>query len=244
MWGGATGLNLTPSDYEHAEAIVKAVERGWPAYLVNEWVKGRAYDSAVWEGAWKPGVYASLSLVLVGAVVIDGVLFAVALAAGGGAYLVPLGTSIGGAAGAGAIGLGSRLAGSPPLTNPGFQGVPGRQTNCVYCAVATDATFAGRPASALPFDGDGLDAGVLENLFKTQFVRADYIQEINWTFEGFGAGARGIILAQRPGQVGHVFNMVVNSKGISKLWDGQSMSPFNPNSKPGSTRYWWIRTDK
>ncbi|TXH77512.1 MAG: RHS repeat-associated core domain-containing protein [Lysobacteraceae bacterium] len=43
----------------------------------------------------------------------------------------------------------SGRAGSAPLTNPGFP-AHDRIDNCVNCAIATDAIFAGRPALALP----------------------------------------------------------------------------------------------
>lgn len=42
-----------------------------------------------------------------------------------------------------------QTAGSIKNANPGYP-EPGRTHNCVNCSVATDATLAGNPASALP----------------------------------------------------------------------------------------------
>ena len=58
----------------------------------------------------------------------------------------------------------SGIAGSIRNVNP-----TGGTMNCVNCAIATDATLAGRPASALP--GDTTLIGELERHFGRQSVK-------------------------------------------------------------------------
>lgn len=54
-------------------------------------------------------------------------------------------------------------AGSIKNVNPGYP-EPGRTHNCVSCLIATDATLAGNPASALPINSTkGVPLSVLSN---------------------------------------------------------------------------------
>jgi len=96
--------------------------------------------------------------------------------------------------------------------------------NCVNCAVATDATFAGFPATALPSDV-ALPVSILEDLFGTGFRRVAGRAAVETEMSALGAGARGIVFVRRSGDtVGHVFNTVVSKTGIVKFFDGQSMA--------------------
>ena len=94
--------------------------------------------------------------------------------------------------------------------------------NCVNCAIATDATLAGRPASALP--GGATSIGVLEQQFGGQFAKVASKEAIDQTMQAAGPGARAIVYGERAGGVGHVFN-VVNQGGVVRYLDGQTGQP-------------------
>ncbi|HYG83051.1 MAG TPA: RHS repeat-associated core domain-containing protein, partial [Pyrinomonadaceae bacterium] len=119
--------------------------------------------------------------------------------------------------GPGAIGateVGAAEAGSIRNVNP-TRGT----RNCVNCAVATDATLAGRPASALP--GNVTPISELERIYNGQFRPMSSATEIEQTLINSGPGSRGIIFGARgPGQYGHVFNGV-NQNGVVRFLDGQ-----------------------
>jgi hypothetical protein len=95
----------------------------------------------------------------------------------------------------------------------------GGSDNCVNCAVATDATLAGRPASAL--GGGPFRIDVLEKLYGTKFSAPTTIDDITSTIGAAGDGARGIVFGSRGTEVGHVFN-VVNQGGVVRFLDGQT----------------------
>ncbi|AXQ30457.1 hypothetical protein D0B54_18020 [Solimonas sp. K1W22B-7] len=136
--------------------------------------------------------------------------------------------------------------GSVPKTNPGFPDV-GRTHNCVNCAVALDATFSGRPASGLPhFDTKGMSISEIPKAIqgKAGFTKAASLEEITAMFQKMGPGAKGIVFADRgPGIPGHVFNVVVDSRGVVKYRDGQRMGePLL--SGQGYKRFQWIRSEQ
>ena len=91
--------------------------------------------------------------------------------------------------------------------------------NCVNCAVATDATLAGRPASAMP--GGPYRINALEKLYGTKFGPPISISDISETISNAGPGARGIVFGSRGDAVGHVFN-AINQKGVVRFLDGQT----------------------
>ena len=138
------------------------------------------------------------------------------------------------------------LAGTAPITNPGYPAA-GRTDNCVNCAIATDRSFAGHPTSALPqFDPKGVPISEIPKALglKSSFARVKTLDDVTTTFGEFGAGSRGIVFGDRgPGQVGHVFNVVVDQRGAVKFWDGQSMSRPTLEGQ-GYKNFWWIRSDK
>ena len=113
-------------------------------------------------------------------------------------------------------------AGSIREVNPGYP-EPGRTHNCVNCAVATDATLAGNPASALPINSTaGVSLTVLERQFGNRFVNISTPDAIAQKMLDAGNGARGIIYGSYgPDQPGHVFN-VVNQNGTIRFLDGQT----------------------
>lgn len=88
------------------------------------------------------------------------------------------------------------------------------------CSIATDATLAGNPASALPIKStDGVSITVLEKQFGTRFVSVSSADNVSQKMIDIGSGARGIVYG--PGQPGHVFN-VVNQNGTTRFLDGQT----------------------
>ena len=116
--------------------------------------------------------------------------------------------------------LGGARSSAHTLThvNPGYPG-PGRLLNCANCALATDATLAGRPACALP--GGATSVGVLEAHFGSSFKHVASAQQMVATLEHAGPGARGIVFASRGRhRPGHLFN-AANLDGRVVLVDGQ-----------------------
>jgi hypothetical protein len=95
----------------------------------------------------------------------------------------------------------------------------GGTKNCVNCSIATDATLAGRPASALLGGPHRID--VLEKTFGVQFSAPESISKMIETLLSAGPGARGIVFGVRNSGVGHVFN-AVNQKGVVRFLDGQT----------------------
>lgn len=91
--------------------------------------------------------------------------------------------------------------------------------NCVNCAVATDATLSGAPASALLSGPKAIS--VLEEFYGGTFKAVSGQAEIASILSGAGNGARGIVFGARNGGVGHVFNGV-NQGGTIRFLDGQS----------------------
>ncbi|MFP0197882.1 toxin glutamine deamidase domain-containing protein [Pseudomonas sp. PHC1] len=96
-------------------------------------------------------------------------------------------------------------------------------SNCVNCSIATDATLAGNPASALPIlSTDGVSITVLETQYGARFLGVPSSESITQKMLDAGAGARGIVYGSYgPGQPGHVFN-VMNQNGEVKFLDGQT----------------------
>jgi hypothetical protein len=92
-------------------------------------------------------------------------------------------------------------------------------TNCVNCAVATDAMLAGRPASALL--GDYARISILEQIFGAKFSQPCDIVSVSQALLAAGAGSRAIVFGSRSGDIGHVFN-AVNQAGVIRFLDGQT----------------------
>lgn len=92
-------------------------------------------------------------------------------------------------------------------------------TNCLNCAIATDALLAGRPASALP--GGPHSVAILEQIFGAKFSVAGDLGEVVQALLAAGSGSRGIVYGGRSGGVGHVFN-AVNQNGVVRFLDGQT----------------------
>jgi len=138
------------------------------------------------------------------------------------------------------------VAGTAPVTNPGYPAA-GRIDNCVNCAIATDRTFAGYPTSALPqFDPRGVPISEIPKGLGIEgnFTKVKSLDDVISTFGEFGAGSRGVVFGDRGlGQVGHVFNTVVDQRGTVKFWDGQSMSRPTLEGQ-GYKNFWWIRSEK
>jgi hypothetical protein len=110
-------------------------------------------------------------------------------------------------------------AGSIRNVNP-----TGGTMNCVNCCIATDASLAGHPASALP--GGVTPISTLENIFSSKFVRVEGPDAIEGMLESAGPGSRGIVYVKPEGSnVGHVFN-VVNQGGTIRFLDGQTGKQF------------------
>ncbi|HEK0909470.1 TPA: DUF637 domain-containing protein, partial [Pseudomonas putida] len=118
-----------------------------------------------------------------------------------------------------------QTAGSIKNVNPGYPET-GRTHNCVNCSIATDATLAGNPASALPINHTkGVPLSVLEKQFGSKFGPVTAPETIAHQMANSGNGARGIVFGSYgPGQPGHVFN-VVNQNGVIRFLDGQTGKP-------------------
>ncbi len=95
----------------------------------------------------------------------------------------------------------------------------GGTRNCANCAIATDATLAGNPASAL---NSGLTKVTdVEKFFGRKFGSLTSASRIQGHFQNLGNGARGVVFGSRGGQPGHFFN-VVNQNGTVRFLDGQT----------------------
>ena len=100
----------------------------------------------------------------------------------------------------------------------GVNAIEGKM-NCVNCVVATDATLAGRQASAL--GGGPFPISVLEKTYGARFGTPTSIGSVSDALSAAGPGARGIVFGSRgAGEVGHVFNGV-NQNGVVRYLDGQ-----------------------
>jgi hypothetical protein len=108
----------------------------------------------------------------------------------------------------------STWAGTVRRINPGQS-----KTNCVNCAIATDAMLAGHPASALP--GGPHRIAILEQIFGAKFSAAGALGEVVQALLVAGSGSRGIVYGCRGAGVGHVFN-AVNQNGVVRFLDGQT----------------------
>jgi len=109
--------------------------------------------------------------------------------------------------------------GAPP--DPEFPNAnpKGYTKNCINCAIATDATLAGRPASALFGKPVGLE--VLEKEFGGKFQPVRGPGDVRKILSESGNGARGIVAGESlTDNPGHVFN-VVNDNGKIRFIDGQ-----------------------
>lgn len=99
--------------------------------------------------------------------------------------------------------------------------MPGtRDMNCANAAIATDATLAGTPTSAVP--GEVTHASVLQDYFGTKWSPATgQASSIEASMQGAGPGSRGIVFGQKTGEkIGHFFN-VANQGGTVRFLDGQ-----------------------
>jgi filamentous hemagglutinin len=110
--------------------------------------------------------------------------------------------------------------------------------NCANCAVATDATLAGSPASALP--GAVTQAAQLAKELGGAWARTSGPTGIAVTMEAAGPGARGIVFGTRGSGIGHFFN-VVNQGGVVRFLDGQAGGAANLGS--GYNGFWLLRTN-
>jgi len=117
---------------------------------------------------------------------------------------------------AGEVDAANPVAGSVRYVNPTRGGA-----NCVGCAIATDATLAGRPASAMP----GGPWNVVESMeaYRSGAVGlpANGPSGIRTILRNWGPGSRAIVWGTRAGEEGHAFN-VVNQGGIIRFLDGQT----------------------
>ena len=113
------------------------------------------------------------------------------------------------------------------------------RSNCVACALATDATLGGSPASAVA--GGPFSLQDITKAFpgRTFFPVTGY-DGIRTIMGRWGAGSRGIVWGLRPNQnVGHVFN-VANQGGAIRFIDGQTGGSANMELFTG---YYLIRTN-
>ncbi|MHA7648702.1 toxin glutamine deamidase domain-containing protein [Mycobacterium sp. ML4] len=102
-----------------------------------------------------------------------------------------------------------------PLGEPGW-----RHGELRELRIATDQMLDGLRVSAAL--GSPKPITFLESYFGSQFIPIGGMLEIESEMLAAGDGARGVVFgARRPGQVGHVFN-VVNQHGAIRFLDGQT----------------------
>jgi hypothetical protein len=114
-----------------------------------------------------------------------------------------------------------------------------RTMNCANCAIATDASIAGSPASALP--GEVTRVADLTAVYEKPWSgsMADPA-EMAAAMRDAGPGSRAIVFGQSSSaEIGHFFD-VVNDGGTIRFLDGQSgttaaMAPYD--------RFWLLRTN-
>jgi RHS repeat-associated protein len=94
----------------------------------------------------------------------------------------------------------------------------GGEYNCVNCAIATERTLAGYPASAL--GGATKTALEVQEYFERAAIPAASTGELGAIVRSWGAGSRGIVLGARAVGIGHAF-VVTNIDGVLFFVDGQ-----------------------
>jgi len=105
------------------------------------------------------------------------------------------------------------LAGSIRNVNPRSGSV-----NCVNCAIASEYTLRGAPASALPTTGP-LPISLITKEFGGSFTPVSGPMEIGSILSRSGEGASGVVFGQGT-SMNHVWN-VVNQGGNIRFLDGQ-----------------------
>lgn len=114
-----------------------------------------------------------------------------------------------------------------------------RDLNCANCAIATDATLAGKPACALP--GNVTPASEVSRHFgATWSKQMTSAAEVEASMQAAGPGKRAVVFGQANNTpIGHYFN-VVNQDGVVRFLDGQSgtTAKLTPYSK-----FWLLPTN-
>lgn len=143
----------------------------------------------------------------------------------------------GGTPGADAVGV--VAARGSPGTGGSIRDVnpTGGKFNCANCAVATDATLAGSPASALP--GGVTSAVQLASELGGHWLPTTGPHGIVTIMQSWGPGARGIVFGGRGADVGHFFN-VANQRGVVRFLDGQAGGAADLSA--GYSSFWLLRT--
>ena len=96
---------------------------------------------------------------------------------------------------------------------------PGRDENCVFCALATEQRWRGSPAQAGEWHHDaGVTFGTADQLIGP--LKETSAAEIDRTLRDAGPGSSGIVVIDQPFFEGHVIN-VVNDRGHVRWLDGQ-----------------------
>jgi RHS repeat-associated protein len=97
----------------------------------------------------------------------------------------------------------------------------GGTLNCANCAIATAATLAGRPASAL--NGGLTSKTILQAQYGSTFrFVGTNIAAVEAEMQAAGSGAQAIVYGWRTGEpYAHFFN-VINQKGTVRFVDGQA----------------------
>jgi hypothetical protein len=121
--------------------------------------------------------------------------------------------------------------------------VPRGTLNCANCAVATDATLAGHPTTALP--GKLTNATDVADFYGRSWSDASPLSSVEAAMKQAGPGARGIVLGARPGGPnvpGHFFN-VVNEGGAIHFVDGQVGGTADLSPRQGYDRFYLLPTN-
>lgn len=99
----------------------------------------------------------------------------------------------------------------------------GGNRNCVACAIATDMSYDGVMASAMP--GGAYSVTNIENYAGVEMGRGRSATGIINELQDAGPGARGIVVGS-TGAAGHAFN-VINNDGVIQFIDNQSSGGGN-----------------
>jgi len=115
-----------------------------------------------------------------------------------------------------------------------------RNFNCANCALATDSTLGGSPASALAGEETKASDVAAHYPGRSWTVTAGP-KDIEAALTQAGPGSRGIVFGSRgPTELGHFFN-VVNENGTVRFLDGQAGGVANLNL--GYVDFFLLRTN-
>ena len=129
----------------------------------------------------------------------------------------------------------------------GGRRLPGRCTNCVSCALATESTLAGRPASAIPLPHGQRNINTINQTLGTHindWVKASPDPEVLHRIMTSMGDSRMLVVGSRgAGLPGHAWNGVVRG-GQASLLDAQVGGRFPTQALEEFQELYLLRTDE